>query len=58
MKNNKNNIDRKEFRRQMRERGLVGFEEPIVISRKEIEQMSRDEINRRWDELKNAIITD
>ena len=54
----KNNTDRKEFRRQMRECGLVGFEEPLVISRKEIEQMSTEEINNRWDELKNAIITD
>ena len=58
MKNNKNNIDRKEFRRQMRERGLVGFEEPIVISKAELKKMTPDEINSRWDELKNAIITD
>lgn len=58
MRNNKNNIDRKEFRRQMRERGLVGFEEPIVISKAELKKMTPDEINSRWDELKNAIITD
>lgn len=54
----KTEAERKEFRRQMRECGFVGFEEPIVISRQELKQMSTDEINRRWDELKNAIITD
>ena len=58
MRNNKNNIDRKEFRRQMRERGLIGFEEPLVISKRELKQMSPDEINNRWDEIKNAIIVD
>ena len=54
----KTEAEKKEFRRQMRECGFVGFEEPIVISRQELKQMSHTEINKRWDELKNAIVTD